>query len=613
MSTDNVINEILEKADIVEVVSDYIKLDKKGSNYVGLCPFHNDNNPSFFVSPTKKLCRCMVCGTGGNAITILERLAKIGKKEAIRRIANRYNIKYDINLDKKVYNKKGLFQITSYAANFYNYYLNNSLPGKEALNYLHSRDISDEIIKNFKIGLAPTGKNTLYLSLKDQGYSDIDMAKAGVISSTEFIHDTFINRIMFPITDEENNIIGFSGRIFYESNEAKYFNSFENELFKKGEVIYNLFNALDAIRKNNRIIIVEGFMDVIASYKAGLKECVCLMGTAMTKEHVEKIKNLGVDVIICLDGDNAGKQATIKALDILQKYGVNAYAVLLPDNLDPDDYVKTYGKDQFKDIFEKELVDSYTFRYEYLKDAQSLDDVIGVQGFETNVFEMIRKTKNQVIVEKFLNKLAIDLSSNIDTINNDFKDYLKSKNTHIIDTKTKNNTVVSNGTLKAYEILIRYMMFSRNDLNRINNALDQIAASQAKYIPNFSPTQIISLIYKYYDLDPNDKYFDLYIEYISKIQVYFKSNEIMDIERFLSMLTANLKEFYDDKIKNIITTDDKKKQKEINDCYNKLTCFIIEYGIKRFNELIKENPADSGYFTDQIIQLKRELMMINKG
>ena len=613
MST-NIIDEILEKADIVEVVSDYIKLEKAGSNYKGLCPFHNDSNPSFFVSPSKKIAKCMVCGSGGNALTILEKLAKIGPKEAIKRLADRYNIKYVSNETKKEISKKGLFQITKYTANFFNYYLKNSLPGKDALKYLYNRDINDEIIEKFKIGLAHSGKNTLYLTLQDQGYTDLDMIKAGVISGGDYIHDTFINRIMYPITDEENNIIGFSGRIYYESNDAKYFNSFENELFKKGEVIYNLFNALDSIRKNKRIIIMEGFMDVIASYRAELYECVCLMGTAMTKEHALKLKQYNCDVIMCLDGDNAGISATIKALDTLQKNGINAYAVLLPDNLDPDEYIKKYGKEQFRDIFEKELVDSYTFRYEYLKRAQSLDDVIGVEGFETNVFEMIRKTKNQVIIEKFLDKLALDLNVDLKTINNDFETFLKSKRIQLTkDVIKETNINITNGALKAYEILIRYMMFSRNDLNRINNSLDQIAASQAKYIPDFSPTQIITLIYKYFNLDPNDKYFDLYLEFVSKIQVYFKSNEIMDIDKFLSPLAANLKEFYEDRIKNIIVTDEKKKQIEINNCYNKLTCFIIEYGIKRFDELILDNPADQAYYIDQKIQLKRELTAISKG
>ena len=615
MSNNSIIDEIIEKADIVEVVSDYIKLEKAGSNYKGLCPFHSDHTPSFFVSPSKKIASCMTCHTGGNVITILEKLAKISTKEAIRRLAERYQIKYDIQADKKVYNKKGLFQITSYAANFYNYFLTNSLPGKEALKYLYDRDVNDEIIKFFKIGLAPSGKTTLYQSLKDQGYSDIDMTKAGVVVGGENIHDTFTNRIMFPITDEENNTIGFSGRIYYESNDSKYFNSLDNELFKKGSVIYNLFNALDSIRKNKRIIIMEGFMDVIAAYKAGLKECVCLMGTAMTKEHIEKIKSLNCDVILCLDGDNAGLNAMYKALDLLQNNGINAYSVILSDNLDPDEYIKKYGKEQFRDIFEKGLVDSYSFRYEYLKKGQNLDNVIGAQAFEYNIFDMIRRAKSQIIVDKFLSRLSTDLNVDSKTILNDFHIYVKNKRNTNIEVETKKKKYVndvSNGVLKAYEILIRYMMFSRNDLNRITNALDKIANLQVKYIHEFSPTQLITLIYKYYGFDPNDKYFDLYFDFISKIQVYFKNNEVMDLDRFYDQLSVDLKEFYDDRIKNIIVTNEVKKQKEIVDCYNTLNCFIVEYGIRRFEQLRKEDKANEGYYMDQIIQLKRELILIKK-
>ena len=614
MTTNDAYNEILEKADIVDVVSDYIKLEKAGSSYKGLCPFHNDSNPSFFVSPSKKICRCMVCGEGGNAVTILEKLAKISHREAIERLAERYQIKVNIKNDKVISSKKGLFQITNYAANFYNYYLTNSLPGKEALKYLYDRDLNDDIIKTFKIGLAPTGKNTLYLSLKDQGYSDSDMLKAGVIVGSDNIHDTFTNRIMFPITDEENNYIGFSGRIYYESNDSKYFNSLDNELFKKGRVIYNLFNALDSIRKNKRMIIMEGFMDVIASYRADLKECVCLMGTAMTKDHIEIIKKYNCEVILCLDGDDAGQNATYRILDLLQTNGINAYSVILSDNLDPDEYIKKYGKEQFRDIFEKELIDSYTFRYEYLKKKHNLDNIIGAQDFENNVFEMIRKSKNQVILEKFINKLSTDLNVEVKNINNDFSRFLQTKRMPL-DTNVKeikNNDCI-NGFLLSYETLIRYMMLSKTDLDRINYSVEQIEANQARYIPDFRPTQLITLIYEYYGFDPDDKYFYYYFDFISKIQVYFKSNKEMDLDKFYEFLTPNLQEFYNDKIKNIIiSTDPKKKQKQIVDCYNKLTCFIIRFGIKRFKELMVSDELNSGYYSDQLIRLKKELIAIEK-
>ena len=616
MSTNNIVDEILEKADIVSIVSDYIKLEKAGSSYKGLCPFHSDTNPSFFVSPSKKVAKCMACGTGGNAITILEKLAKISTKEAIKRLADRYQIKYDVKEDKKYVSKKGLYQITNYAAGFYSYYLTDSLPGKTALEYLKNREIDLDLIKTFRIGLAPSNKDLLYKTLVGQGYTDSDIFKSGMAIGGDYIHDTFINRIMFPITDEENNVIGFSGRIYYEANEAKYFNSFENEIFKKGEVIYNLFNALDSIRKNKRIIIMEGFMDVITAYKAGLKECVCLMGTAITSAHIEKLKKYNCDIIMCLDGDNAGKMATIKALNQLQKSGINAYAVMLKDNLDPDEYIKKYGAEQFRDIFEKELVDSYTFMYEYYKtNLTDKTNVLAIEGFELSVFDMIFKAKNQIITEKFLDKLSLDLEVDKKTINNDFENYLKGKSVKeekksIIKT---DSTIVSNGALKAYEILIRYMMFSRNDQIRIASELDQIASLQAKYIPNSSPTQIITLIYKYYNLNPNDKYFDLYLEFISKIQVYFKSNEIMIIEKFLDPLAANLKDFYNDRIKNTIVTDERKKQKEISDCYKKLISLIINSAIKEYKDLIKNNPNDQTQYSQEIIKLKLELTAISKG
>ncbi|MCR5308300.1 MAG: DNA primase [bacterium] len=614
MSTNDVISEVLEKADIVEVVSDFVKLEKAGTSYKGLCPFHNDNNPSFYVSPTKKICKCMVCHTGGNAITILEKLAKISFNEALQRLCDRYGIKYVSKESKKVATKKGLFQITKYAANFYNHYLLNSLPGAEALKYLRNRGIDDDIIKTFKIGLAPSGKSTLYLSLKDQGYTDNDMLNAGVISNLDNIHDTFTNRIMFPITDEENNYVGFSGRIYYESNDSKYFNSLDNELFKKGCVIYNLCNALDAIRKNRRIIIMEGFMDVIAAYKVGLKECVCLMGTALTKEHIEKIKSLKCDVILCLDGDEAGQNATYRSIKLLLENKINAYSVVLSDNLDPDEYIKEYGKEQFMDIFEKGLIDSYTFIYNYLKGKNVLTTLVGEQSFSQSIYDLVISVKNALIKEKLLNLLSNDVSIDRKTIDANFNEYLnkrKNKNIIQIESVKKEPDDCINGILETYHIVIKHMLSDREEFYRIDQALEKISALQTEKIPNSFQIPLISLIYKENNLDIEDGYFNNYIDFISKISDYFNEYRQMDIDKFYNTkLSPELKMLYDDKLRNVLIASKDKRRMELDDCYRKFNLFILQCGIDKYKEMLKKNEISEFEYADKMLTLKREKVAI---
>ena len=348
------INEIIDKTDIVGLVSEYVTLQKRGKNYFGLCPFHDDQSPSFSVSPSKKIAKCMSCGEGGNPINFLRKVKNISFNDAAVQLAERVGIHIEVaKTPTKVDEFAKYYEINQVAQKFYVHFLFNSQTGKEALEYLYKRGLDLETIKMFGIGLAPKNHTTLTKMLTDKGYSLLDAADIGLLrNGNEGYYDTFSNRIMFPIMDEEGRVVGFSGRIFInDPNQPKYVNTEETPIYKKGEMLYNLNNAIPHIRKANKVLLCEGQMDVIAVSNSGIKNVICSLGTALTAEQAQLIAKYTKNIVICYDGDTAGIKATGKAFNVLRNF--NAMSVTLPNGMDPDEYLKLNGKDSFIDYLKK--------------------------------------------------------------------------------------------------------------------------------------------------------------------------------------------------------------------------------------------------------------------
>ncbi|WLP85885.1 DNA primase [Mycoplasma seminis] len=360
------ISKIIADANIVDVISEFVNLNKKGNNYVGLCPFHEDSSPSFTVSPQKQIFKCFPCGAAGNVVTFLERFKNWNFIQAVEFLAQKQGNDFDFSAYKNnrqinTYSQEDLeiIDLLSVTNSFYKVQL---LTSPQAQEYLKSRNLDDAALRDkFDIGFAPKSKTLEYL--KSLNYSSGSMLKAGLINSD--LHELFWDRVTFGIRNQYGDLVGFSARSIQKDPQAKYVNSPATKLFNKSQILYNYHNAKESIQSKKEVIIVEGFMDAIALYKAGIPNVVALMGTALTKEHLNLIKNN--KVILFLDNDNAGIDAALRTTAILLQ---NNFTVSLIDNhysKDADEILNTYGSDVLVDLIKTQRVSAINFVYDKLK------------------------------------------------------------------------------------------------------------------------------------------------------------------------------------------------------------------------------------------------------
>jgi len=422
----DVIDQIIKGTDIVGLISNYVKLEKKGRNYFGLCPFHSEKTPSFSVSPEKQIFRCFSCGEAGNVINFLAKIESISYIESVKRLASKLNLNIEqylgdnINVEYQKY-----YDLNKFVLDFYRFALLNTIEGKEALKYLENRKITQEEINYFKIGLAPDSVDSLYQALKANNFTELAMLELGVVTKSDNkFYDKFKNRIMFPITNELGYVVGFSGRIFKESDlkEAKYINTQETPIFKKSEILYNLDNAIRFIREKKRVYLFEGFMDVIASHRAGLHNAVASMGTALTPEQVNLMKKYTRNVVICFDGDSAGIEATKRAIDLFLKERLNPSIVTLPEGLDPDEYINKYGKDAYIDYLTKNEKSYREYLYELYHQDINISNIESIEQFKRKVFQLLLDA-TPTERELFLLKLSTDINVSIETLKFDYANY----------------------------------------------------------------------------------------------------------------------------------------------------------------------------------------------
>ena len=335
------INEIRNRTDIVEVISKYIPLTKKGNNYFGICPFHDDHNPSMSVSPDKQMFKCFVCEKGGNVFNFVASYEHISFKEAVAILGNKlgYNIKTSANL---VNNQSEDYEIYALSTKFYQNNLYSNL-GKNAMEYLLKRNFSKNTIKKFEIGLSISRLPlTDFLLKKEYNLNKlIDLGLTNTMSN-----DIFVDRIMVPLQDLNGNVIGYSGRIYQTNDDRKYINSKESNLFKKNNLLYNYHRAHEKLKKEDSIIVMEGFFDVIRADTIGITNCVATMGTALTKQHINILKKITNNIILCFDGDKAGETATIRAIPLLEEAGIFPKIIRLEEK-DPDEFIIKRGKEAF--------------------------------------------------------------------------------------------------------------------------------------------------------------------------------------------------------------------------------------------------------------------------
>jgi len=426
------IEKIKSQVNIVDVISHYIDVEKKGSNYVALCPFHNDSNPSMQISTSKQIFKCFVCGTSGDAFGFVKQYEKISFTAAVKKVCDICHIDVpelanykEIKRERK--NEAELVALDK-LSKYYEYMLITK-SGKNALDYLKNRELTEDIIKKFHIGYAPAEnqKSIEYLRNKEK-ISVETLEKAGIISTnTTNFTDRYRDRIMFPLSDISGDLVGFSGRKYADGDtSAKYMNSSESVVFKKSELLYNFNNAKDAIRKDKYVYVVEGFMDAIAIYRAGIPAVVGLMGTAFTAKHVELFEKLKVEVRLCLDSDEPGQHATEKCLSALSGHNVSVKVVRpLDEGKDPDEYLKEKGPEALRAVLNK--LDS-----PLIHSANYLNRHSGLLTYEAKE-EFLRKNRfyyyqlGKLGQDDIINKLATLLNLSKESIKNLFASYSTKK------------------------------------------------------------------------------------------------------------------------------------------------------------------------------------------
>lgn len=381
--SDEIIEEVRMKNDIVDVISDYVKLQKKGSSYFGLCPFHNEKSPSFSVSPGKQMYYCFGCGAGGNVFTFIMEYENYTFVEALKYLAGRAGV----TLPEAEYSKEAraaadlrttLLEIQKKAAGFYYYQLRQDT-GKQGMAYLKGRELSDETIHKFGLGCSPKYSGALYQYLKSKGYSDEHLKESGLFNIDERrgMQDKFWNRVMFPIMDVNNRVIGFGGRVMGDA-KPKYLNSPETKIFDKSRNLYGL-NIARTSRKSY-LIVCEGYMDVIAMHQAGFTNAVASLGTALTSGHASLMRRYTKEVLLTYDSDEAGQKAALRGIPILKAAGIRPRVVNLAPYKDPDEFIKAEGKEAFEKRLD-EAANAFLFEVKVLEKQYDLSDPEGKTEF----------------------------------------------------------------------------------------------------------------------------------------------------------------------------------------------------------------------------------------
>lgn len=463
---------IRAKISIVDVVGRYVQLSKSGNNHKGLCPFHNEATPSFLVSEEKGIYKCFGCGEGGDAISFVSKMEGINYSEALTQLAKNANVEQGVikklEQNNNRYNFEKEFVVLNFVQGFYQYYLLNTEEGKIALDYLMARGVTKELIVQFGIGLAPRDGQLLVKALEVNNHSFEAAKSAGIIGQSDQgdYYSQFKSRIMFQVTNERGNTVGFSGRMYLQEDvaQAKYVNSPESRVFQKSQLVYNLYEARKIARTSGRLLLFEGFLDVIAASRAGLKESVATMGTALTTTHANVLSQHAKEVILVFDGDKAGLAATAKAIPILLSSGLQVQIVVIPEGLDPDEYIKQKGVDSFLKLI-NHAIGAMEFQYEYLKQGLRLETTDAQIEFERRLTAfgnlLPDKRMGQLLLRKFKEELYENRKKTFDSTGGQKEGLYRRQGSHQAVTTLLPKLEVMAGEVKAEKELIYYMLIDK--------------------------------------------------------------------------------------------------------------------------------------------------------
>lgn len=510
------INQIRSSASIVDVISSYIPLTPKGKNYFGVCPFHNDHSPSMSVSPDKQIYKCFTCGATGNVFTFVENYLNISFAEAVETVARSVGISIQISDTKKKDNKyKNEYELMDFVLRYYQNNLNTEV-GKKAITYLNERGMSEDTIKDFSIGLS-LDKNSLYHLLNQKGYKDDLLVDLGLVSKKENeIYDVFQNRIMFPIHDLEGNALGFTARCYLSEINPKYLNTRETFLFKKGNILFNYHRAKDAIRLSKQLIIVEGNMDAIRLYTSGVKNVIALMGTSLTREQIIALKKLRCQIILMLDNDDAGENATFNVGNTLEEEEIPFMVVRLSGAKDPDEYILKYGVEKIQEVI-KNSISFMDFKLAYFKKNKNLTDAADLAEYIKSIIESLKNNSDEILKEVTLQKLSNDYNISYVVLKEQLEKNETPKQKIVNETFEIKEVLKKDSYDKLCEEILFYMMNSYTYIKLYQTRLGIFPTKEHRMIAN-------EIIY-YYEKNKDINLAD----FITYIETNPLRNEIMDI------------------------------------------------------------------------------------
>ena len=550
--SDKEIETIRTNTNIVDIISSYIPLTLKGKNYFGVCPFHDDHSPSMSVSTSKQIFKCFSCGAVGNVFTFVKDIENVSFLEAVKIVADKtgINVNFDIKNDLKSLKHKEEYEIMDLATKYFQNNLNTD-KGELAKKYLSERSLNNDAIKDFNIGLALKENDTLYKLLIKKGYSIKTITELGLINKNGAdVYDSFINRIIFPIHNLDGQAIGFTGRIYNnEKNLAKYYNSRESVIFRKGDILFNYHRAKDAIRLAKKVILVEGNMDAIRIYSSGIKNVVALMGTAITNEQINILKKLRSEVILLLDNDSAGELATYNVGRLLEKVNIPVTVVRLSGEKDPDEYIIKNGIKALEDNI-NHRINFLEFKLLYLKQNKNLDNTEELVKYIKDVLESIKDMKDDLIKEVTLRKISEEYKVSLDTLESELKKLTKVEVTKK-EPEGKPKLKLKNKYELAANNILYYMM---NDGSYIKSFLKQLGYFETKLhrgisniiIYYFEKHKTISLAEFISYISSNNELYDEIMEIINN-----NSDMELSDDFFMENVNALKKVSRDEEIKKI--------------------------------------------------------------
>ncbi len=565
-------NEIRSKTDIVDIIGERIPLVARGKNFFGVCPFHDDSNPSMCVSREKQIYTCFSCHATGNVYTFLMNYEHIDFREALRYLGEKVGVNVSsVNIVKKTTKFDHLYEAYNFAVKYFQNNLSASV-GKEARAYLSKRGINEEAIKEFEIGLSLESRDDLTKLLVSKKYELSTLNRIGLSSDD---HDIYDDRIMFPLYDVSGQVVGFSGRIYKDVDQNKYLNTKETDIFKKGEMLYHYHIAREECRLKKSVIVMEGFMDVIRASIVGVKNTVALMGTALTNNQFNLIKRLSNNIILCLDGDDPGVKAMLSIGEHLLDEGVEVKVVVLPDNDDPDSFILKQGKERFIGLVENALNFS-DFKMQQLRKNVNFRSDEEKANYINEVLKETVKINDTIRVEIVLKRLEKEFDISYNTLEKRFKDLVEFKTTtKRVVPEVVNKVVKKTKYDKAVEQILYFML--NNDW-----VISQVERENIVF-PSEESRILSSEIIYYYKLYGNINVADFY-------------TYVQDKEDILVLLNSILADSYSEE-----TT-----KEELFQYFKVIRDYRCNQEIKRLTNLMKKevDPLEQAKIADKIRKLR---------